>query len=864
MSSECIQAIKDATRQDYTPQQADEVLKAAKKLRDQVYQDNDIDNKEKAINDALNQNLEDVKLAKKVAAKQKLQMFRLHQTAFNTITQKFKAEDIPNHDDRKKQLKAYKRFAKKVAESINGLLQSNRFLGRNAARSVQVEKLGLLDQYHTYLETELEKAGLFQEAAKGIYDEEISRYTKDNDQTVTSNAKKIADIYSNTYELLRLEANKHGANIGKDDEYLGRRSYNMDTIKDAGENAFLDYLKNRLDVQTTIANAKKEGEALGLEWKGDEAYFRSLYKALSSGVHLGPNNPFMGQAFKGTKNIAKGMSHQKILVFKDGHSIYEFQQKFGTGNFLQSLVRAIEYYATNTSLMKILSANPRQFLDSLTDNIISHYDHGDPDLAEEVRRNLTDNKANIERIMSVASGEVDIPANRMLARWSRRLRTFINMAKLGGIVLSALPDGIRVGSELRFQDGGTLLTGLGRSVGAFIKGRPDLERQQILGTLGVLSNSNLISSLERFNIDRLDGTGSKEQSLFFKLTGQNRWNDSIRADLALGFSNRLYHLRNTEHGKLPKGLRDVLNAYGIGKNEWSVIRKGVQKHSDGTGFITPEGIKDKNMITDDDLAQLAEKRQLPISNFNINRIRDELADNLRGYVSDRTRIGLGEGGIRTKATLTRGLQVGTPEGELARAVTQFKTDPVAFWQTIIQREIQGREGQTGIQSPLYNIASMIVSMTMLGYVSMSLKDLTQGLTPRDGTDPKTWFAAAAQGGGLGIFGDFLFGDLKNRFGGSAIDTIVGPAAGEISGMLDLMQRAATNDDFGSASSRFIFGNMPFLNLFYTRAALNYLVLYDIQDRFNPGSLIRMEKQRKKQNDQEFIYPPSIYAARPFD
>ena len=51
-------------------------------------------------------------------------------------------------------------------------------------------------------------------------------------------------------------------------------------------------------------------------------------------------------------------------------------------------------------------------------------------------------------------------------------------------------------------------------------------------------------------------------------------------------------------------------------------------------------------------------------------------------------------------------------------------------------------------------------------------------------------------------------------------------------------------------------NTPFLNLFYVRAALDYLILYDVQEAISPGSLRRMERRLKKEQGKEFILPPS--------
>jgi hypothetical protein len=59
-----------------------------------------------------------------------------------------------------------------------------------------------------------------------------------------------------------------------------------------------------------------------------------------------------------------------------------------------------------------------------------------------------------------------------------------------------------------------------------------------------------------------------------------------------------------------------------------------------------------------------------------------------------------------------------------------------------------------------------------------LKDIAAGREPRDIGDnakdrAKFWAAAMQQGGGLGIFGDFIFSDV-NRFGGGIVQTTLGP------------------------------------------------------------------------------------------
>jgi hypothetical protein len=42
-----------------------------------------------------------------------------------------------------------------------------------------------------------------------------------------------------------------------------------------------------------------------------------------------------------------------------------------------------------------------------------------------------------------------------------------------------------------------------------------------------------------------------------------------------------------------------------------------------------------------------------------------------------------------------------------------------------------------------------------------------------------------------------------------------------------------------------------MNLFYTRAALDYLIIYRIQEALNPGFLRRMEQRAERDNGQTY-------------
>lgn len=66
---------------------------------------------------------------------------------------------------------------------------------------------------------------------------------------------------------------------------------------------------------------------------------------------------------------------------------------------------------------------------------------------------------------------------------------------------------------------------------------------------------------------------------------------------------------------------------------------------------------------------------------------------------------------------------------------------------------------------------------------------------------------------------------------------------------------------GEDALRLAMGNLPMVNLWWTRAALDWTLLYHIREMLSPGCLSRMERNMKKDFNQEFIVSPSAHIAR---
>lgn len=214
-------------------------------------------------------------------------------------------------------------------------------------------------------------------------------------------------------------------------------------------------------------------------------------------------------------------------------------------------------------------------------------------------------------------------------------------------------------------------------------------------------------------------------------------------------------------------------------------------------------------------------------------------------------------GAAERAIMNQGTQAGTAVGEVFRHVMQFKSFPITMIRRGLGREVRGTANG---KADMRGLAQLMVSTTVFGYGAMVMKDVLKGREPREFTgdfenDSRLLMAAMAQGGGMGIYGDFMFGEFS-RYGRSAVSTAVGPTLGQVDDLAELWTRIRTGGDVGANAFRIAMNNTPFINLFYTRAALDYIILYELQEMINPGYLSRMEQRIMRENNQKFFIPPT--------
>ncbi len=158
--------------------------------------------------------------------------------------------------------------------------------------------------------------------------------------------------------------------------------------------------------------------------------------------------------------------------------------------------------------------------------------------------------------------------------------------------------------------------------------------------------------------------------------------------------------------------------------------------------------------------------------------------------------------------------------------------------------------QKGMAGKGTYFADLLISATLMGGLALQLKEMSKGRDPRPMDTQEFWGAAFLQGGGLGIYGDFLFSDV-NRFGGGLAQTIAGPNVALLDDVRRLtagnIMEAASGEDTNAGAEliRFAQDYTPGSSIWYARLGLERLVWDRLQIMTDPKAKQKMRKRERK-------------------
>ena len=675
---------------------------------------------------------------------------------------------------------------------------------------------------------------------------------------------RLAEILESYSEMIRIKLNDRGANISKLWGYIVRQSHDPYLVRDAakvlGKNledmddgidpnlkskkdinynrnykAWRDFVMEKLDQERTFAGVEDI-----------EEFMLFVYNSLVRNQYLksdGADFTYGSRSTARGKDVAKaaGLSAKRVLHFKTADDWFDYNDLFGVGNLKESFFSGLQTAGRNIGIMDTLGTKPQDNFNKIRTAVGNRLNK----LGR--KSDLTENMFN--KYLRVVDGSIYTVENFGVAKYSAIARSLASMAKLGGATISAAADIGLYGSEMRYQ-GRSFLGGMFEALSSLAKIKNPQQLKDIAEGLGFIGDNTIYDIAGRYQVgDNLSKGFTKTQRFFFKLNLLSWWTNTLKEGAMLGMANYFAKQKNLAFDSLNPQLKNLFNVYNIDSTKWNIIRKtAMEKADDGKEFINI-GLLDQ--ISDADVKKITglddlSKRELQIE-------KDKFKASVSGMLLDRSIYAVIEPDARVRATLTQGYLGGTGMGEAIRFFGQFKAFPLSIVQKVLGREIDYFKGPNkDLARGIVGLGSIIVTSGLLGYLSMTIKDLLKGRSPRDPTKLNSVMAAFLQGGGLGIYGDVLF--QETRSGGDIIGNIAGPVPLTAFDLVQAIKYGIRGEGgkAGRTAYRAVSQSIPFMNLFYLKTAFDYLIGYQIMETMSPGTLRRIERRMKKNYNQDFL------------
>lgn len=743
--------------------------------------------------------------------------------------------------------------------------------------SVQALARGQAASWQAALSFRLKQLGIAKASTTRLLDREASEalFAMSNGQEVPKGVSKparaLADAIRPALEAARNRLNAAGARIANATDFVAHTSHDPlkmrraagfgRTIEDAFE-SWWKFTEPLAGERTFEGVTPRDGESVEAARK---RFGRSFYQAYLSGIHLtqhgadgldlGEKPTFPGPAFEGTGNVARKLSQGRVLFFRDGESWNSYMERFGRPRSLtQGVMEYLDQSSRRLALMQKLGTNPAGNL-NLVIRKIEEEGRDDLDGLKQFQSSLY----NIRNVMSVLDGSANIPANEMAARINASLRTWEAMTQLGGVGITHFASIWPTVTSEMVHHGVSRAESMGRMIQGLVRGaRGTAERQEILSQLGAFAAGLQREMHMRWQADDpVPGRISALAATFMKYTGIHYVFDCTQGAVREMLAHNLARNVGAEYGGLNANLRQILGKYRIGSDEWDLLR-GAQEHlpSDGErSYMTP------NMAYRTDPARietlLAERGQVaadadrPTLDRAIGNFQDSLADSLHSYYADAAAHSVVTAGARERAFILQGTKPGSVAGELLRHLGLYKSWPLA---AIYQ--VWGREYHMAISKGQFwtNVGMLVGTSAFAGYMRMCINDVARGNQLRNPLDPRTMMAGLAQGGGIGIIGDYLFGEA-NRAGGGFLGTLAGPVIGDAALLAGMFQRFRDDALRGDPNAyqhawpelfHWGVGKIPFANLVYIKGALDFLLLRHLMEAMDPGSWERSNQRMQRE------------------
>lgn len=638
-------------------------------------------------------------------------------------------------------------------------------------------------------------------------------------------AAGIAKAWASVSEKARTRFNAAGGHIGKREDWGLPQMHDSTAIRRAGYEEWRREILPKLDLE---GMGRDFNDGVPFTEETLEILLKDAFDAIRSDGHS-RRDP---SARHGAAMYNRRADH-RFFKFRNADDWLAYSQRFGAGeDTFRIMISHLENMANEIAQMEVLGPNPNVGYQFIKDAAINKAQRSP---SFDAPRRTAAQLQQADAMFDLYEGRTNIPGYVRLAKGASAVRQYLTSAHLGSAVISSVTDFNTQRLASKFV--GMRSFGFMRQLQRLMR---DAEFRNEANEAGLIFENaiNLGNAAGRYNLEEMHLEGAQRLADFtIRSSGLGYLTEVQRQAFGLEFmSTAARKWRQSDHANLDPRIKRTLEQYGIGRREWEVIREAeIHETANGLPLIRAQEIEALG--------------------------RQDVADLWMEAITSMTEFAIPSSDLYGRAQILRTARPGTPGGELIRSALQFKAFPITLMVTQFSRILNEVYQKRGANALSY-AAGLFIGNTILGAMAMQMKDTSKGKDPRDMTTPEFWIAAMAQGGGLGIFGDFLFSDV-NRFGRGIESTLAGPTVGFLDDALRFSVGNAQEVIAGEGTNagrefvQLLRNYTPGGSLWYLRLAYEREVLDQMQLMLDPKAYdsFRSRERFARETDTQFFAPP---------
>lgn len=526
------------------------------------------------------------------------------------------------------------------------------------------------------------------------------------------------------------------------------------------------------------------------------------------------------------RSIGNKLEQSRFLVYKDAESWLRMHKAYGDGNIFDTMMNHIDTMSHQIAMIETFGPNPGLMKDVIKDKVLRALAKEDVADAsgEKLRTATAENKLRkFDDMFSVISRETAMPESSRFGMIMAGVRNIMTSAYLGSAAVTAIPGDLMTSMLTSMFNRTPVFKSLGQYM-KMMNPLSDADRQLAIRS-GLIAETatSMAYGMQRMTGIEMYGPSIARRisdvvmrlSLLSPHTQAARW--AFQMEVMGGMAEHAG--KNFE--ELP--FVDMMVRNGITSEDWDILRSIDAYEHKGAKFLRP-----------DDLYN---------SDFDVKQI-EPIADKFMVMIMKEGKFAVPDASIKGLTLIRGATKPGTFAGEILNSAAMFKNFPVTILMTHGIRGLQ----QRGLKGKISYLASYLIGMTAVGALSLQMHSFLNGKTARDMTTPEFMGDAVLRGGGLGIWGDFIFSDL-NRFGGGKAETIAGPIAQLLTDVTNLTAGNLVEVIQGKDSKlaaeivRMAKRNTPGSNIWWSRLLLERELWDQLQELADPKAHSKWRRQR---------------------